>query len=334
MKCALKYSAPLMFVMLLVNRPVFAQSVTTEIEGKLRWPSGESCGYCRIRLEAIDGATAITSTNAAGEFHFRGLKPGLYTIQLRLPGTENADHFVMAGGLTRITIDLQPQADEAGQRLNPATLHRSELAGSYPKQAVDLFEAGFADIRKENARGAAAYFEEALLLAPDFYAAHQELGRAYQSLGRLGDAEREFRTAARINPSSPDPLIYLGEVHILRREWGLAAQVSVEALERDTRAAPAFLNLGIALYCDAKLDLAQRAFVQGLHLEPGLDQARLMLINLYLQTKNWDKAREHIDRYLEKARPNAEQTRLKTLSARLRRGDRPQEATQTSPCLR
>jgi cytochrome c-type biogenesis protein CcmH/NrfG len=94
------------------------------------------------------------------------------------------------------------------------------------------------------------------------------------------DAERQFQIAHSLDSSDAEPLIHLGEVYILRKEWGWATAVSINAIRLNSKSPPPFLNLGIALYCSGILDLSQDSLEKALKRDPKIEEAHLLLINI------------------------------------------------------
>jgi cytochrome c-type biogenesis protein CcmH/NrfG len=139
----------------------------------------------------------------------------------------------------------------------------------------------------------------------------------------LGEAGMEFQIAGRINLSSPDPMIHLGGVYILRKEWEPVSEASVEAIRRDPREPQGYFQLGVALYCTATWDLAEGAFRTALNLDPKKVEARLLLVNLYLHSGKWNDALQQLKEYLQSNPRGEMKERVAALRDQLRRGERP-----------
>lgn len=75
------------------------------------------------------------------------------------------------------------------------------------------FEQGLQASNEGDLPGAMAAFAETVRLAPDFYQAHYYLGRCFWRQGRVAEAERAYRTAARINPLYSRPLSGLSQLY-------------------------------------------------------------------------------------------------------------------------
>ena len=297
------------------------------IDGELVMPAGAGpCVRCPVQLEDQSGPGSRNAvTDVQGKFYFSDLPGGPYTLRVRATGFRDAAQFVMVntGTSTRVSIELESRDKEPAKPNNASeTVDRSTFLGGYPKLAIELYEKATDRIRKNRSDDALKFFEEALAIAPDFYPAHAELGVAYLSLGRYGDAERELQTAARINQTSVDPMIQLGNTYLLRRDWPQAAQASMDALRRDSRSAGAYFNLGLALYCDAKFDLSENALRAAVRLDPSRNEIHLLLVSIDLRLSRWDEAMNEIDQSLKTIKNDEVKTRLSELRSRLRRGEK------------
>jgi tetratricopeptide (TPR) repeat protein len=89
-------------------------------------------------------------------------------------------------------------------------------------------------------------------------------------------------------------------------------------VEADSDSAPAFFNLGLALYRKSEFQQAENALLKTLNLAPSLLLARLALADVYVKLARLGDALKQLDLYLEKApecpqRTQAEQLRTEIL---------------------
>ena len=142
------------------------------------------------------------------------------------------------------------------------------------------------------------YLRNAVELAPTFYEAHNQLGIAYRAAGRLDDAESEFLKAHELNSSNVDPLLNLTALYLDENEPDRAVSTGEQAVKVNSHSALAFLNLGVALYKTAQLDRAESTLKRALDLAPKMGSIRLMLANVYLKLRNYDRTLEQLDHYI------------------------------------
>jgi tetratricopeptide (TPR) repeat protein len=304
---------------------LLAEPGTTQLSGRIWSPYGQTpCDLCTLSLESGGIRIASTFTDGAGTFTFNNVRPGSYVIRGTVDGFNDIEVRVdvnSAGALSPLTIILEPKASVPTPSTGPPVVDVSSLMDRYPKKAVDLYKKAGKCEEKGNAGEAITELEEAIRIAPDFYQAHDDLGKLYKSARRLDDAEHEFVAARDLNRSNAEPLIQLTALYIDRNEPDRAVTTGEEAIQKDSRSASAFFNLGLALYRVSRLDRARDVLKRALVLAPTAPQIHLLLVNVYTRLHDWDNARAELDSYLQQ-NPNgsdralAEEMRRQLVEAR------------------
>jgi tetratricopeptide (TPR) repeat protein len=130
-----------------------------------------------------------------------------------------------------------------------------------------------------------------------------------------------------------EPLIELSTLYLIRGEFTAAMQASVDAFNRDRQSARALFNLGAALYCSSMFDLARGALLRAISIDARATQARLLVIRMLLQQRNWDEALQHVELYLKENRRGAEREAVLKVRTELQRRNRvpPSELTLDFP---
>jgi Tfp pilus assembly protein PilF len=190
--------------------------------------------------------------------------------------------------------------------INGGIVNVSEILNAYPKKAVEAYKKGEDYRKNKKDEQAMKSFENAIKIAPNFYQAHTELGILYKEAGRVDDAEIEFIKAHELNRTNIEPLLNLTTLYIDENKPERAVSASEEAVKSNSRSAPAFLNLGIALYKAAMLDKAEVALKRALELAPKMAAVRLMLANVYIKLRQYDNVMEQLDTYIAE-NPHGEQ---------------------------
>jgi tetratricopeptide (TPR) repeat protein len=287
------------FLLLFVSTNTTAAAERDQISGRLIFENGNfSCDHCAITLLA-DGVRPIgtTYTDLSGRFTFSGVPRGTYTIHLELDGFQDVNQVVEAGlgeATVMVTLVRKPAVVSTGSQI----VNISEFKELYPKKAVSNFEKGVDLLRKNKTNDAIEYLRQAVELAPTFYEAHNQLGVAYRQAGRTDDAEREFIKAHELNSTGIGPLLNLTSLYLDENEPDRAVKTGEEAVKTNSHSAPAFFNLGIALYKAAMLDKAEVALKRALELAPRMPNVRLALANVYLKLHRYDKTMEQLDSYI------------------------------------
>jgi tetratricopeptide (TPR) repeat protein len=73
-------------------------------------------------------------------------------------------------------------------------------------------------------------------------------------------------------------------------------------VKANSRSANAFFSLGLALYKAAQFDRAEAALERALDLAPRMATVRLMLANVYLKLRRYDKTLEQLNTYIAENR--------------------------------
>lgn len=269
------------------------------ISGRLIFENGNfSCDRCVVTLLANGVRPVATGyVDLSGHFTFTNVPRGTYTIHIELDGFQDVNQIIEAAdGDATVMVTLVPKrpAESAG----PAVVNITEFKELYPKKAVSNFEKGSDFLSKNKTDDAIKYFREAVELAPTFYEAHNQLGIAYREAGRPDDAEREFLKAHELNSTGIGPLLNLTNLYLQENKPDSAVKTGEEAVKANSSSAPAFFNLGVALYKAAMLDKAEVALKRALELAPKMANVRIMLANVYLKLRRYDNTLEQLNSYI------------------------------------
>jgi Flp pilus assembly protein TadD len=302
MRLAKTSVALLAFALLLSNAALLKGAApATSISGRLILDNGEfNCNQCMLTLLA-GGVRPVATVvlQSSGTFTFNNVPPGPYTIHADIDGFEPINQEIDATDFrfgANVTISLvRKRAPQSGRA---AVVNLSEFRELYPKKAVSWFEKGTDALKDKKYGDAIKYLRNAVELAPTFYEAHNQLGIAYVESGRNDDAEREFIKAHDLNSTAVEPLLNLTRIYLDENDPARAVTAGEQAVKANSRSAPAFLNLGMALYKAAMLDRAETALRRALELAPKMANARLLLANVYLKLQRYDSSLEQLDKYI------------------------------------
>jgi tetratricopeptide (TPR) repeat protein len=290
------------FLMPLVLVPVLALAAQRDqsISGRLIFENGDfACDRCLVTLLANGVRPAGTTiADLSGHFTFVNIPKGNYTIRVEIDGFEVVNQAIENTGLVdaNVIINLvQKRRSAAG---SAQIVNVNEFTERYPKKAVSYFEKGMSALEQKKYDEAIKNLRQAIELAPTFYQAHNELGLAYRESGRNDDAETEFITAHELNSTGFAPLLNLTTLYIEENEPERAVKTGEEAVKVNSHSAPAFFNLGVALYKTSRLDRAEAALKRALELAPKMPNVRLMLANVYLKLHRYDSTMDQLNSYI------------------------------------
>ncbi|MBF0562350.1 MAG: tetratricopeptide repeat protein [Alphaproteobacteria bacterium] len=186
----------------------------------------------------------------------------------------------------------------SGKKYKKCCLAKDEAAARAfrtPGAAEAAFAVAIAHHQAGRLDEAAAGYEKALFLKPDFPAALNNLGHVFQMQGRLEDAVARYEMALRIEPGIPGTLINIGNV--LKMQGNLDGAIS--RYEQALRITPDYLdainNLGIAFKEQGRLDDAIVRYEQALRIKPDYPEA---LNNLGVALKEQGRLDEAVERYV------------------------------------
>jgi tetratricopeptide (TPR) repeat protein len=149
-----------------------------------------------------------------------------------------------------------------------------QLADYHIKQAVDFEEKGEPD-------SAAAAYQQAIKICPDYDEAYFHQGVLYCALDRLEEAKASFMKAHEINPKNPKSLINLGGLHIGLKDWENAESFFEEALQLGASNYMVYRQSGQALIELGRFDEAVERLRKAIVLSPGMGEYTFVCILLY-----------------------------------------------------
>ncbi len=310
------------------------------IRGKIVIPNQRDSDQ-RIEVKLEKSALQViqtTYTDSSGNFDFRNLAPGAYYISVMLEGFEPVHQLVEifnTFGNSSVTIFLNKPAVQIRERptgleaADPDIVDISQMRENFPKKAVQDYEKALDEKQKGRLESAVKLLQDAILLAPNFFHAHNNLGIIYQALKRYPDAEREYSQSRQLNGKNERPLVNLGSLYIEesnlqktdREASGKLLDQALDALEEavklNPRSAMAYFLLGQANYRSDFLEEAETAFKKAHDLDPRLSAARLMLANVYVKLQKWDSVLENLDAYLQENPKASDRASVEQMRARI-----------------
>jgi len=307
----LKSAAMVAVSVVLLCDPTLLQAAEQGISGRLIFDSLDfTCDpNCTVTLLSAGVRPVETvATGMGGSFTFSPVPRGTYSILVEIPGFEPTTHPLDAsGGGSHVNVLVPLSRRHVVVPSNRAdVVNISEFLERYPKKAVSFFEKGTESLRKNHSADAVKYLRNAVELAPTFYEARNQLGAAYMQAGRLEDAEREFVLAHELNSTAVEPLVNLIAIYLDQDKPEKAVDAGEQAVKTNSRSAPAFFSLGVALYKAAQLDKAETALKRALDLAPKMGKIRLMLANVYLKLRQFDSTLVQLNAYIAE-NPKGEQ---------------------------
>lgn len=174
--------------------------------------------------------------------------------------------------------------------------------GCSGKTSEELYAEGLQQ-SKANPNGAIVLFKSALEKDRNHLDARYQLARAYLTVAKYEQAEREFLKVLRQNPSRSDIKLELARVYSFTRKPALAIKEAEEYLKSHPGAPAALEALGIALAISNKPEEAEGYLLQALKADPALTPVKLELAALYTTRGKQAEVRRLLDEVI-KGDPN------------------------------
>jgi tetratricopeptide (TPR) repeat protein len=279
------------------------------IRGKIFLPSGNPPEQrIRVVLELnTGGIVGETFSDSVGNFEFRSLPNGVYKLTIPTDSRtyETAQETIELYGTFSRTLTTQiylrdknadPSARPRERLLTPADIQE------VPKDAKKAYEKGLKQAGENKFEEAAASFQKAIGIFPDYLHALNKLGEQRAMLNQHEDARAAFERAIAINQRFALPYINLGMLLYRMNRFDDAVAPLEQANRLDDTFPMCHLNLGLALMqkSEPDLDRAEKELVRAIELGKGnLAPARKYLYNLHVRRRAWDKAAAQLESYLK-----------------------------------
>jgi Flp pilus assembly protein TadD len=293
------------------------------IGGMILVPNGTRAEHrISVRLQTMTRGDRVTASDEYGNFVFRGVPSGEYTIVIDRekdfePYVQNVSVIQPRG--------MPPQIYNLSVRLVPKSVTptkpgviNAELA-NVPKNALVHYNKAAELAKNKDQLQAIEELKLAIKEYPSFAIALNELGVQYLRLNKLEEADQAFQDTLKIEPSSVPALVNRGIANVLMKRYGEAVPILRKAIAKDESSAVGHYFLGqamanLGLFADAEKEL-QRALQLG---NDEMNEARRLLAIIYTNRGDKKLAADELEAYLKLA-PNAsdaDQLRSKILELR------------------
>ena len=306
-------------VLLASSGVVHAQStcITYNLYGALIIPVRDYPNKFEVFLLNRMGEQEIAHSyiDMSGRFFFDNLQEGTFDVVVRLEGFKEMRERVDIGRTLGTTADNGVCKQNEIYWLTPedTIVIVDERLRGYPKEAISEYVQAVTAYNEKHYKEVVVHLENVVRLAPDWFDAHCELGVAYEEVNQRPNAEKQYRRALELKPDGFRALVSLGRLLVVEADERLqsaatrdsappilrqAREVLASATMRDTRDANASYMLGavdfrLGSYKDAEVELKH-----ALELDPTVFPARVTLINVYIEQKQWQSALDNIDAFI------------------------------------
>jgi len=269
-----------------------------ELQGKITGAS--SLRSLRVNLFGVETPyTESAEVNRAGEFRFRSLVPGNYTVAVVRNGLGEVRRTVVVSvsvadpsGIVHVTIPYTSAEAAANPSGGVVSVHQLSI----PANA----SARYADAQKRLAardpEGAVRILEEAVAIAPEFSTAWNALGVIAFQTGADDRAETLFRKALAADPGAFEPLVNLAGVLLKKNAATDALPFNQRAVRDRPEDALANAQLGMNYFKLDQFDQAEQYLLAAKRLDPAqFYQPQLFLADIYVRRGNRSAAIQELE---------------------------------------
>lgn len=275
-----------------------------------------------VRIQSMTKGDRVVMTDDYGNFSFRGLVSGDYTIVIDKekdfkPFSQTVSVIQLRGfPAQNYTLSIRLELKESTDA-KPGVLN-VEFA-DVPKPALVHYDSALKLARKDDHSGAIEELKLAVKEYPTFTQAFNELGVQYLKLNQLQDADEAFQEALKINPDSVSSLINRGITIVLMKRYGEAVPILRKSLQKNKDSAVAHYFLGQALANLGLFDDAEKELLASLELgKEEMKEAHRILAIIYASRGAKKKAADQLDAYLKLAPGTPDAAKLKDKIRELR----------------
>lgn len=293
------------------------------IVGTVFAPSGRPLeSRVRIRLSTMTRGDRIFTTNQNGNFAFRGLPSGSYTISIEKeaeykPFSQSVDVMQFRGAPAQTyTLNIRLEYKDRVEA-KPGVIN-AEFA-NVPKNALANYNNAIEQAKTGDRPGAIEKLKLAIAEYPSFTQAFNELGVLYLKMNRLEEANEAFQGALKIDPGSFAALINRGIVNVMMKRYGEAVPILRKALKNNDQSAVGHYFLGQALANLGLFDDAEKELLTSLELgKEEMKEAHRILAIIYTSRGAKQKAADELETYLKLAADTPDAEKLREMIRRLK----------------
>jgi tetratricopeptide (TPR) repeat protein len=293
------------------------------IVGTVFGPSGRPIeSRVRVRISTAMGAERSFNTNETGNFAFRGLPGGSYTVSIDRekefePISQMVDITSVGPPAQTYTLNIRLVAKPGAQQMKPAVVSAEFAkvpagARAYYDKAVELGQ-------KAEHEAAIEQLKLAIKEYPQFHQAHNEMGVQYLRTNQLENADAAFQNALKIDSGYFTAMVNRGIANVSMKRYGESIPILRKAVKMNDKSAVAYSFLGQALANLGLFDDAEKDLQTSLRLgKEQMKEAHRILAIIYADWGNKKKAAEELETYLRLTPDAPDAEKLKEMIAQFR----------------
>jgi Tfp pilus assembly protein PilF len=293
------------------------------ISGTVLLPTGQRVqSHVSVRLQTTTKGDRVAVTDEGGNFSFRGIPNGEYTIVIDKEKDFEPFRYVVT---VRQYPNTPPQNYPLNIRLEPkggakakAGLLNADLA-DVPQNALATYKKAQQSAQAGKNQEAIDQLKQAISEYPKFMLAYNDLGIQYIAAGDLAKAEESLTSALKLKPEAFEPLKNYGILLVRLNRFSEAIPQLRAAIKQKEQSPVAHFYLGRALAYQQRYDDAIAEL--NLAIQLGGDQMKEVHRDLaasYNAKGDKQHAISELETYLKLAPESKDAERLRQLISELR----------------
>jgi tetratricopeptide (TPR) repeat protein len=288
---------------------------TNTIGGVILVSTGQRAEHrISVRLQSMTRGDRITTSDEYGNFVFRGLPPGDYTIVI--DKEKEFEPFVQTVSVIQ-PRGMPPQSYNLSVRLTLKTgrtqpgVINAEFA-KIPKRALDMYNKAVELAKTGDGSGAIQGLQGAVAEYPEFMIAYNEMGVLYMKLNELQKADEALQAAIKIEPEAYMPQMNRGIVLVMMKRYSEAEVLLRGVIKTKPDLAVAHYFLGQAVAYQGNFDEAEKELLKSVELgDEQMKEAHRLLAIIYSSRGDNKNTIAELETYLKlvPTTPDAEQLR-------------------------
>ena len=235
-----------------------------------------------------------------GNFGFKNLQSGSYTLILRVPGAGSARQNVEVGPTRadsrgQISTTLVFTGNGRQTRFNVTSVRRLSI----PQEAVDEYQKGLKHLENQRIEKALQSFQKTIEIAPQHASARNRVATIQYQRGEYGAAEKQYRTILEQRPNYFAALINLGGVLLAQGRHEESLEINFRALEERSDEPLVQAQIGYCFYNLGEFDKSEQYLKRAKELEPGhFSFPQLLLAEIYSQRRDLEAGIRELEEFL------------------------------------
>ena len=279
---------------------------------------GAPLGGVPVQLQANEGGLAETAnTDPSGHFTFGGLRPGSYTIVIKVDGYETGTWPVEIGygSLLGLTFPLTPSTSGKGPAKtspkNSKTVSVRQLL--IPKKAQKEYRKAVESEAHGKIDEAIKHWKKSITIYPKYAESYMQLSRVYANRGDFPGATAAAERAIAIDGKNARSYASLGYVELKEKNIPKAKEAFAHAVRLSGGDWFSQFWLGRILLVDKDPKDAYPHLLRASQLHPQIPDVYILLYNDLLMLGHRREALAQLDQFLKRfpKNPLAEKAREK-----------------------